>query len=156
MIEELFAYPVISLMVLNHSDALLLQKRWKPEDQFHNFLELPQGRLRRGEHLLECARRELKEETGLNDFIPINSVDEEMVSGADLQSLETVAVNLVGRETYLAVGLVGRARGTPRQSEKAIQHRWHSASEVDTLLATNKIFPLNVPMLRWYVANYSD
>lgn len=153
--HETFAFPVVSLLILNEAGEVLLQERWKPGDQFHGYLELPQGRLRRSETLLECARRELEEETGLTDFQPIEAVGNEVLEEASVQSLKEAIVSLVGRETYLAVSVVGSAKGEPHHSSEARRHEWYAPSDVRQLLLAHRVFPLNVPMLRSFASSDS-
>jgi 8-oxo-dGTP pyrophosphatase MutT (NUDIX family) len=70
--SEPFAHPVISIIV-EHSTLVghvLLQRRTKAEPApLARLFELPQGRLRQGESLADCARRELSEETASKIFV---------------------------------------------------------------------------------------
>lgn len=153
--HETFAFPVVSLLILNAAGEVLLQERWKSGDPFHGYLELPQGRLKRSETLLECARRELEEETGLTEFQPLEVVENEVLEETSVQSLQGAIVSLVGRETYLAVSVVGSAKGEPHHSHEAQRHAWYTPSEVRQLLLAHRVFPLNVPMLRSFAASDS-
>jgi 8-oxo-dGTP pyrophosphatase MutT (NUDIX family) len=152
---ELFADPVVSLVV-EHIDCgrgILLQKREKLEPVLLNGLfELPQGRVRRGESILECAERELREETGLYNFrAHRSSIREAFVRNESLQFINSLIVSEAGEHSYLAVCLIGTAQGTERGSSESSSPSWHAREEVSELLASNRIFPLNVPMLRWYL-----
>jgi 8-oxo-dGTP pyrophosphatase MutT (NUDIX family) len=59
--------PIVCVVVVR--DALvLLQRRTKSVDDtpYRGLWELPQGKIEKGESLQQAARRELKEETGLD------------------------------------------------------------------------------------------
>jgi 8-oxo-dGTP pyrophosphatase MutT (NUDIX family) len=62
--------PVASVIAVRHSSSdplLLLQVRRKPHDDtpYGGYLELPQGKIKKGESLRAAVARELREETGL-------------------------------------------------------------------------------------------
>lgn len=67
--HEKFTFPVVSVIIehLDLSGRILLQTRTKGEPpRLRDLWEPPQGRLRIGESLLDCAVREREEETGLH------------------------------------------------------------------------------------------
>jgi 8-oxo-dGTP pyrophosphatase MutT (NUDIX family) len=72
--SEQFAYTVISVIILNtHHNAILIQKR-KKERLNKDYWELPQGKLRQGENIVQCAKREVLEETGLSELKLISNI----------------------------------------------------------------------------------
>jgi 8-oxo-dGTP diphosphatase len=151
---ENFSDPVVSIIVQrsNGGPTILLQERSKASaGKFRGLLELPQGRLRCGESMLDCAVRELEEETGLTRFVPSILTEEISIGSEHLISADVTAVSQSGSQFYLAICLVGTAEGTPRASEEAANPRWYTRSELESLLAEGRIFPLNVPMLRRYL-----
>jgi 8-oxo-dGTP pyrophosphatase MutT (NUDIX family) len=151
-LRETFAFAVIAILVVNRQGKVLLQERTKPGDEFYGYLELPQGRLRHRESILACAQRELEEETGLKGFRPAQSVSDEIIERTSVQYLTGVAVGMVGRKTYLAIAIMGNADGRPRNSSEGHSHRWWGAEAVEELLLARRVVPLNVPMLRSFVA----
>lgn len=133
---------------------VLLQTRSKNwAGRYRGLLELPQGHLDAHESLLECAARELREETGLAAFAPLarTAPSTERSHGEQLTSVESLVVSEVGDQAYMAVCIVGTACGTPRGSAESSSPHWCSRETVKGLLAEARVFPLNVPMLRWYL-----
>jgi ADP-ribose pyrophosphatase YjhB (NUDIX family) len=152
IVREHLAQPVVSVIVERHHPAreILLQIRAKAEaGPFRGLLELPQGRLRTGESLVAGAGRELEEETGLTAFTP-RGVRLESARGEAIESLLTLTVRDIGHHDFLAVCLVGTATGRPRATAEAAEPRWYGQEATEELLAESRVFPLNVPMLRWY------
>lgn len=153
MVEEQFADPVVSVIVeRKDSSQILLQRREKSEPILLNgLLELPQGRLRRGESLAACARRELLEETGLSNLRLRASVNRIGLRGESLESILALVSTETGYHSYLAICVVGVADGKPRGSNESGTPTWYSRSSVAELLKKDQVFPLNVPMLYWYL-----
>lgn len=156
--SESFAHPVISIIVEHSTLAgyVLLQRRTKPEPAtLCGLFELPQGRLRQGESLADCAKRELSEETGLENFRLLRGAARSNILAETLETVEAVAVVETGQHSYLAICIVGSADGAPRASAESSEPRWHSRDEVLHLIASHLVFPLNVPMLLSYYADGS-
>jgi 8-oxo-dGTP pyrophosphatase MutT (NUDIX family) len=153
---EIFAYPVVSIIVEHptRSDLILLQKRTKDGAKgLRNLFELPQGRLRMGESFVECASRELHEETGLTNFRCEHTVSTSDILGETLEMLNGTVVVETGVHSYLAICVVGKADGAPRSSAESSDPSWYSEAEVLQLIDSQGIFPLNVPMLRGYYSS---
>lgn len=151
--SESFAQPVISIIIEHKMLAgrVLLQKRTKGEPKLlRGLLELPQGRLRKGESLVSCARRELSEETGLHNFRLSGKAARSNILGETLETIQTVAVVETGQHSYLGIGVIGSADGTPRGSSESADPRWYSRDQILRLIGSGHIFPLNVPMLLSY------
>ena len=150
---EKFAHPVISLLI-EHNDLsghVLLQRRLKSQSGLPTgLLELPQGRLRKGESLAECAARELREETGLVNFQLRRNLKKSTILTETLEIVEGIAVVESGRHSYLGISVVGTAEGIPRASQESSDPRWYSKQQVIDLIASHAVFPLNVPMLLAY------
>lgn len=149
---EEFTFPVISLIIQHKNDSgrILLQERIKPET--HNLLiyELPQGRIRKNELLINSAKRELNEETGLYNFHPSVDISTKTISGEVMQYFNGFIVSLAGNNSYLAICMVGRADGAFKESSESKGHFWASKEETRNLIVQNLIFPLNVPMVEQY------
>lgn len=152
MIEQ-FTHPVVSLIVEHPTlqGHVLLQRRSKErEPPFKNLFELPQGRIRDGELLLECAVRELYEEANLT-LTRSAAPHEEIINGERLQSMPAFVVSEAGLRSYIAICLVVSAAGIPRGSLESSDPLWRDKISIENLLRDDRIFPLNVPMLRWYL-----
>jgi 8-oxo-dGTP pyrophosphatase MutT (NUDIX family) len=152
--SEALTAPVVSLIIERRDKdivRILLQRRTKRDPGIADeVFELPQGRVRQGETLLECAHRELGEETGMTGFIPTTTTTTRHVNGATLESGSAFVVSEKGARSYLAICLIGTASGQPRSSEESADPQWYSKEEVATLIAQQRVFPLNVPMLLAY------
>jgi 8-oxo-dGTP pyrophosphatase MutT (NUDIX family) len=153
--SEQFAHPVVSIIV-EHGDFeghVLLQKRMKSEpDPLSGLHELPQGRLRYGESLLDCASRELKEETGLENLRLRSQMKSSLVLGESLEEIDVLAVVDTGQHSYLGIYVVGTADGVPRASTESSDPSWYSKEQILDLIKLHRVFPLNVPMLLSYYA----
>ncbi len=137
--------------------CVLIQRRSKRNaGRFRMYWELPQGHMDLNEGVLACAARELREETGLDDFRVHNPVGAATIDSEKLSWLRTLAVVEDGDNHFLGVCVVGSARGDPVRTDEAAAHRWIPLADIPSLLATENVFPLNIPMLRELVAtNYS-
>lgn len=148
------AQPVVSVLVERGSPGnrqLLLQVRSKPSaGPFRGLLELPQGKLQLGDTVLSCARRELREETGLTHFVPQRPARDGMAHGERLDCFETFAVRERGHHDFLGICIIGSARGEPRASAESESPRWCSQREALAYLDAGIVFPLNAPMIAWY------
>ncbi len=116
-----------SVVLILHDESggkLLLNREFRlaPGEWVYNF---PAGLIEQGETLEESARRELKEETGLN-----------LVEITDILPLSYSAVGFAN-ETNVCV--VGTASGTFQKSSSAIEEieaGWYTKEEVRHLLQT--------------------
>lgn len=79
----------------NSPDFIVLQKRWKPDSDPANTgrWELPGGKWRAFESLIDCARREVAEETGLHEVEVVVSQNSYELLGDQVEV--TSAVQLV-------------------------------------------------------------
>lgn len=153
--SESFSEPVVSVIIERPGppQEVLLQERSKVEaGQFRGLLELPQGRLRQGETILECAEREVLEETGLVLFSPTTQVQISEINGEVLAHGDFQVVCESGVHSFLAVCIVGTAEGTPRGSEESTNPQWYGRTSILELLRSNRVFPLNVPMLQRFLS----
>jgi 8-oxo-dGTP diphosphatase len=113
MTEEARHSVAVAAVVLDEQDRVLLMKR-----RDHDNWEPPGGVLRTGEQPDEGARREVREETGVEiDLGPLRGV---------YANVEEVVISLVFRAT---------ARTPARKSsEEAAEIRWAPGAEAEALL----------------------
>lgn len=144
---------VVSLIVERQEDvgaSVLLQRR-RSSDEFDGLLELPQGRVERGEVIYRAAARELKEETGL-ELISLSGHDgEPIASDVSGQALNPIACVIDEVHNYAGVVFVATARGDAHDTAEASGHAWRSVDDLRSLVVSGRLFPLNVPMISAYL-----
>lgn len=126
---ESLAVPFVKAVLLSPDRArFLLQRRAKPDDRYHGFWEIPGGRIRRGESVEACLRREVREETGLEVGELLGQTGEEWIDrfGGRVRLLRpVVTVEIAGRsrpifgQYYAAL-----AAGSPTPTPEGREHRW--------------------------------
>lgn len=150
--------PIISLLVtriFGQEEKLLLQTRTKTKDDtpYSGWLELPQGKVERGETLGAAAARELREETGMTlgpsalAELPYSRVHED----SELFVSNPLILVVDALQNHFAVALHVTAIGEPVVTPEASRHRWFSRQELVDLLRSGRLFPLNVPMVARYI-----
>lgn len=158
--NEALIRPVVSIIVQRVAEdgqlRILLQRRTKPGEA--ECWELPQGKIRVDETLHAAAQRELAEETGLRlsrILMPGIAPEAEWVAGNLLQFFEPASCVLDVSGQYLAVCVVAEASGEPVATVEACAHRWLTVAELKLLLEAERVFPLNIPMLRNFLCKHS-
>lgn len=149
MIEH-FAFPVISIIVTNPQDRTILLQRRRKDELYHDYWELPQGRLRQGETILNCAQRELYEETGLENF----RITTQLTTSGGVTFGQLNIFSTQGEPSYFAIYVIGEAQGTPRDTAEGYSHKWMNESETVGILNTENVFPLNREMLKCFWKNF--
>lgn len=123
--EELTDHPPDSVVLIMHNednDRILLNKEFRMAcgDFVFNF---PAGLIDPGEEFMESARRELKEETGLN-LVRINEVLGESFSAIGFSNEKNVCV----------VGVAEGEFAPSTSSVEEIEAAWYTKAEVRELL----------------------
>ncbi|MDO8733253.1 MAG: NUDIX domain-containing protein [Actinomycetota bacterium] len=158
---EVSASFIVSLAVTRRqgtSPNLLLQRRLVEQEYWQTW-ELPQGHLEQGESVVEAARRELAEETGLElDELSVE-YSAEQSHGLIVEGVSPLSVAIAsGSRIYLGICLSCEALGELRENSTEANDRqaWFDRSAVKRLLDAGTVFPLNRPMLEAWLAATGD
>lgn len=134
--------PVLRVVVVDDTgDSILLQRRVGDVESVRGLLEIPGGRWRSGESPISCARREIKEETGIDltsiDGVLIDEIDENR-SIASIRPVVVVA-GVDGGFPAVHTVLIGSGVGviTP-EAGATTDVRWWTLDEVRTEMAENR------------------
>ena len=124
MSREYPARPIIGVgVVVWHGERVLLVRRGKPPRLGH--WSLPGGAQRLGETVAEAARREVKEETGL-----------EVLLGDIVATVDLIERDRQGRVRYhyTLIDFVADAAGPELQpGSDAAEAQWFTLAEIETL-----------------------
>jgi ADP-ribose pyrophosphatase len=114
------------MMPVDGKNRLLLVKQYRlPAQQY--LWELPAGRLDPGERVLQAAKRELREETGMR-----------AKKWTKLASFYASPGFLAEKMTIFLAQELQHGQQEPMEDER-IEMRWFSARELDELIAAGKI-----------------
>lgn len=134
--------PVLRVVVVDESgDRILLQRRAAGGETVRGLLEIPGGRWRSGESPVDCAVREVFEETGVRltavDGVAIDAIDDNR-SIATIRPLVVIA-GVDGGFPAVHTVLVGAGSGaTVAEVGASTDVRWWPKSEVKREMATNR------------------
>ncbi|MFJ8493435.1 NUDIX domain-containing protein [Streptomyces sp. NPDC094038] len=152
--------PVVCILAVRPHGAtgfeVLLQRRTKTKDDtpYNGYLELPQGKVNRNESLMQAAHRELAEETGLTIRRFLVGGEQAFRSVAETSVMATsqpfVCVS-DSVQNHIGLCVIVEVSGDLLVTKEASGHRWYSPGELETVIATNGLFPLNVPMVRRFL-----
>lgn len=119
--------PAVGMIIRNGDRILMIQRNQEPAKGFWAF---PGGAIELGETILEAARREALEETGLEVEVgPVVAVVDSVVRDAD----DRVVYH------YVIIDYFARAVGGTLQPGSDVRDaRWVSLSDLDSLAMTEK------------------
>jgi 8-oxo-dGTP pyrophosphatase MutT (NUDIX family) len=151
-------YPVPVVCILVHRknehgvDQLLLQKRVKTREQvdYYGLWELPQGKVERGELILDAITRELSEETALEavGLSPVHCRQTTTILDSRIDVFCPTLCVLDIEHGYVGFGLITRTLGEVHATAEAQDHRWVTKGEASSLISAGTVFPLNVPIIQ--------
>jgi ubiquinone/menaquinone biosynthesis C-methylase UbiE/8-oxo-dGTP pyrophosphatase MutT (NUDIX family) len=159
--HENIIYPLVMSMIveknIENETYILLQKRKKRirEPEFFDYWELPQGKVIYGESLYETAKRELKEETDLDiaNFNPFVFKNNQYC----LESFDSInIVSIKGLINYYSICIKLLAKGDPRPPILNTEPTWIKVEKLDSFIKNEKIYPLNLPMIKKYLDMHPD
>lgn len=146
--------PIVSVVVERTGAQgleVLVQRRCKRRDPYDGVLEFPQGGIEQNESMFEAAARELLEESGLRLRSLVDCDGEDLQKNHNVQGFLPLACVHDVENGFLGVALVGKAEGATRTTPEAKDHQWIKVEDLAGLLAGERIFPLNVPMIHAYL-----
>jgi len=160
--ERKFLGATVSAIIERVHDGqleILLQKRWKPEEdpKHSGLLEIPGGRIEVGEDVYAALKREVKEECGL-EIQAIKPGRETRTTGK-FDEVSIAFVPFCG-ERYLGSNFMGFAFVCTAQGEliekgvyDAKEPRWVRFSELKKMLRSEpeKIYSYHLSTLKFYV-----
>ncbi len=134
--------PVLRVVVVDATgERILLQRRDIGGEPVQGLLEIPGGRWRSGESPIECATREVREETGIDltsiDGVTLDHIDDRRVV-ASIRPLVVVA-GVDGDFPAIHTVLVGTGSGTiAAQKGASTDVRWWPIADVREEMAANR------------------
>lgn len=150
---------VVSMIVercIRGQNHILVQKRKSilKEPDYYDYWELPQGKVEGGENIQTAIRRELSEETGLKLEGFRSKYNETRAGDNYIETIETNnCVAICGRLNFISLCVIISASGTPCSPTIASEPQWISLPDLRILLRNEKVFPLNIPMLKRYLSD---
>lgn len=158
--DEVLMRPFVSVIAIDTTDRhsrILLQRRTKPADrpEYYGLWELPQGKIRAGETLFEAARRELKEESGL-EALALDPIHRATIDPHS-DTLHTFAPLTCVYDTArqcLGLPVIVSTTGQPHDTSEATEHTWMTQGQVIDLISSGMLFPMNRPMLEQFYRVY--
>ncbi len=128
---ERLAIPFVKAIVLSPDRSQFLLQRRVKEDPYHGFWELPGGRMRMGETVEDCLRREVHEEAGIRIRSVLGQTGEQITDrfGRTARRVRPlVTVEVAGAGALAGPGIVGNyfaclADGDPHPTEEGGEHR---------------------------------
>lgn len=122
---------VVTVLIFNRSDELLIQKRQSTQKSWANWWDYTaSGAVIQGEELYQAAERELQEETGI------------LIDLSDIPSRLTVSFEEGWDEIYVVSKDI-KLEELHLQKEEVSEMKWVTEEEYFNLLAQNEFIPYN-------------
>ncbi len=159
--EEKFSIPTVAFIVEREDPEtsetqILIQKRFKPESdpKYTGVYELPAGKIREFEDIRESARRELKEETGL-ELETLEITNTEIFEHGGDKSFAFIPFcceqMLKGPYPYIGFVFVVKAKGEVKETREAREAKWVSTDELSKLIAKGEFHPYHMGAIQIYL-----
>lgn len=158
---ERFSIPTVGFIVERENPKtgekeVLIQKRFKPESdpKYTGVFELPAGKIREFEDIRESARRELKEETGLDikdmemEFTDIFERDGDKAFAFIPFCCEQM---LKGPYPYVGFVFIVKAEGKLEDTKEAKGAKWVSLNELRNMISKKDFHPYHMGALEMYL-----
>jgi 8-oxo-dGTP pyrophosphatase MutT (NUDIX family) len=162
---ESFCLPGVGALITNEVDgqmAVYLQERHKtdssrPED-LASLIEIPAGKMRAGESVFSCLRREVKEETGLDVTWIEGEAESEITTNGEFAAVSyqpfSCAQSIKGEYPIMVQVFLCRAAGTPASNpEECANGRWWLLSELAFEIhgRPERFYPMHVTTLKRFL-----
>jgi len=146
---------------------IYLQERWKPKvsPTYSGMIEIPAGGIDGYENVYDALKREVKEECGL-DVVKVISDFQSEIYEYNKKDKSFVfkpfvcqqVLNTNGGLPWIGFVFICEVSGIVKiDKNEARNPRWMNVAELKELIYNypGKIFPLQLPVLEYYVENYS-
>ena len=153
---EKYPLPVVCIIAVRNdkrgAPEIQIQSRTKKrkDDPYYGIWELPQGKMRHGESVRDSVRRELLEETGL-EIEALESIHNDQILQVKKSSINTfdpIGLTVDLRFNHIGFGVAIRVKGTPKETSHASKHQWMGQKEIENLIESDDLFPLNVGIIQ--------
>ena len=124
--REVIKHCGASCVVAVHNDKIIMEKQYRyPFDEV--MIEIPAGKLDKGEDVLECARRELEEETGYT----VKSIE-------PLTNIYT-AIAYCNEIIYVYFAKVGEKKEQHLDEDEYVEVKKYSLEELENMILNGTI-----------------
>lgn len=159
--KEVFMIPGVGGLIEKNEegiDYLLIQKRCK-EDAPSEFglFEIPAGKIRAGENIFDCLRREVKEETGLILDEIQGEQESEHIIGSGYETISYMPFSCTQNTTkgypIMVQVFICKGHGTLlNKSDESQDLRWISLKDLENLLQNeSNFYPMHIGTLTDYL-----
>jgi 8-oxo-dGTP pyrophosphatase MutT (NUDIX family) len=159
--KEKFSIPTVGLIIERKNPEtfeteILVQIRNKPRDdpKYTGIWELPAGKIREFEDIIKCAKREVKEETGLE----LTDIKMEKSDVIKFRNDKVFAFKpfcceqmLKGPYPYIGFVFIAKAKGELKKTEEAKKAKWINLNGIRKLIDNKNLHPYHVGAILMYL-----
>ncbi len=132
---------VVSVIVDEANRILIGKRNWRDSRKYYlneksleNYWQLPQGGIEKGETPQQAAKREIAEETGLEDisFIALSDLHHDYVWDNAFRPLLGNLFKNKGQHQHIVFMRLSNAAEITLRSDEFVEYRWVSAGQLET------------------------